>query len=71
MTVKIITDMGAPLILDADDGETLNIGRYGVWSDDGRKAEVIATGDDLDRLQSKYGPGLEVVPLTLPAKEDA
>jgi len=61
MTTDFITDMGEPLTLSSDNGETICLSRYGVWSDQGRrKAEVLEIGDDLEALQAKYGPGLPV-----------
>ena len=58
-----ITDMGGPLATVGPKGEE-NIGRYGVWDGRGRrKPEVVATGDDLQKLQREYGPGLPVIRL--------
>ena len=58
-----ITDMGRPLVTVGPKGEE-NIGRYGVWDGRGRrKPEVVATGDDLQKLQREYGPGLPVIRL--------
>jgi len=59
---KFITDMGGPLVATTDKGTEINIGRYGVWD----RGEVIDTGDDLDALQEKHGPGIKVV--ALPAR---
>lgn len=59
-----ISDFGHPLSATYENGTEQNIGRYGVWSGKGRrKPEVIDTGDDLQALQRKYGPGLRVVRL--------
>lgn len=59
-----ITDMGKPLVTVDSNGKQENIGRYGVWDGRGRrKPEVVATGNDLRKLQREYGPGLPVVRL--------
>ena len=59
-----ITDMGGSLVTAGPDGKRENIGRYGVWDGRGRrKPEVVATGDDLRKLQREYGPGLPVIRL--------
>jgi len=68
MKRKFITDMGAPLVsTDSATGESLNIGRYGVWDYIGHhsgKSEVIACGDDLAALQAEYGPNLSIYVFT-------
>ena len=70
---RFITDMGGPVIATEHGflpngepvGETLNIGRYGVWKDQGRgKPECFASGDDLSALQTEHGPDLPVLPLS-------
>ena len=63
---KVITDFGySPILVDTATGEETNIGRFGVWVVDRRysKDEVIDTGDNLEALQEKHGPGLEVYPI--------
>lgn len=62
---RFITNAGHPVILrDMSTGEEIDIGQYGVWDDAGRrKLEVIATGNDLDKLQAEYGPDLPVFDL--------
>jgi hypothetical protein len=54
----LITDLGYSLVLTDQDGNEENLGRYGVWDEDG----CIDCGDDLDALQAEHGPGLRVVP---------
>lgn len=39
----------------------MHIPRYGVWERIRGKHECVDVGDDLDKLQAKYGPDLEVV----------
>lgn len=69
--MRYISDMGGPVAVTTiarnDDKEVVveevtNIGRYGVWAWDEskHKFQVIACGDDLDGLQRKYGPDLQV-----------
>lgn len=58
-----ITDMGESPVLTADDGSTITLGRYGVWAWNGRKHEVVETGDDLVELQRKHGIDSEPVRL--------
>ena len=66
MSGDFITDMGGPLVMTREErsgegpAEPVNIGRYGVWRAGPRKANVVATGDDLEALQAEYGPGLPV-----------
>jgi len=63
MKAAFITDFGQSLTAkDAETGEVkMTIARFGVWGEMGRgKPEVIETSDDLDYLQAKHGPGLEV-----------
>ena len=57
-----ITDFGhATSWEDANTKTRVELPRYGVWSDEGRKKpEVVEVGDDLDALQRKYGPDLPV-----------
>jgi hypothetical protein len=54
--------MGARQELVSDSGGKITLPRYGVWvfSASRRKFEVAETSDDLDALQKKYGPGLQV-----------
>ncbi len=58
-----ITDFGQEMKAQSD-GETINIGRYGVWKYDAAKGkhQVVDTGDDLEELKKKHG-NLRVVPL--------
>lgn len=48
-------------------GQTINVGRYGVWKYDAAKGkhQVVDTGDDLEELKKKHGD-LKVVPLNQP-----
>lgn len=63
MKAKYITNMGIPLIVVHEaTGEQTNIGRYGVWDREG----CFDTGDDLEALQHKHGPGLPVLDLRKP-----
>lgn len=59
---RFITNAGSLLLArDSRTGEEIDIGQYGVWDDAGRrKPEVIATDNDLDKLQAEYGPDLPV-----------
>ncbi len=61
-----ITDMGESPVLTADDGSTITLGRYGVWKWNGRKHEVVETGDDLAELQRRHGIYGEPVRLRRP-----
>ncbi len=58
---KFITDLGTShIVRHADGTEFCRLGRYAVWSDEGRrKPEVIVQSDDLEELQREHGP-LEV-----------
>lgn len=60
-----ISDMGESPVLTADDGSTITLGRYGVWAWNGRKHEVVETGDDLEALKRKHGVAGEPVRLRL------
>ncbi len=66
----IISDLGhSPTLTNTDTGDEIRVGRYGVWANDARgKAEVIDCSDDLEALQAKHGPGLEIYqfPSSLP-----
>ena len=66
--MKFITDMGGPIVVTDETGEETNIGRFGVWDTSGPKPHVIDTGDDLQELQRKYGPG---IPVQLPLFPEA
>jgi len=64
--MKIITDLGqSPVLINPATGEIHALGRFGVWVVNRRyeKDEVIDTGDDLEALQDKHGPGLTVYPI--------
>lgn len=55
---RFITDMGHPLVVkDQESGDGRDIGRYGVWE----RGDVIDCGSNLEALQDKYGPGLDVI----------
>lgn len=60
-----ITDLGFAPKLRSESEEQYDLGRYGVWVYDTSrlKYQVAATSNDLDALQKKYGPDLEVCPL--------
>ena len=51
-----ISDMGTNTELKSDDGSTMMLPRYGVWSRRkwGGKAGVVDVSDDLAGLQEKY-----------------
>lgn len=57
-----ITDLGSSMVRTTDTGEEMKLPRYGVWlySTSRGKYQVEETSDDLDALQKKYGPGLQV-----------
>lgn len=55
-----VTDLGGAVSAVCNDEsgkpvETLEVGRYGVWSSRGGRAEVIESGDDLALLCGKFG----------------
>ena len=58
-----ITDFGQEMKAHGS-GQTINVGRYGVWKYDAAKGkhQVVDTGDDLEELKKKHGD-LKVVPL--------
>ena len=59
MTTKFITDMGRPIPFTLTGGPTEVLPRYGVWDTSSRgNPEVIDTGNSLEELQAKHGPGL-------------
>ena len=50
------TDIGeAEVFLFDDVGERLRVPRYGIWADTGRGYEILATGDDLEKLRKQFG----------------
>lgn len=60
---KCITDFGKSHPLTTPDGKVFDtLPRYAVWSNTGRKDEVIETSNDLKYLKKKYGD-LPVIPI--------
>lgn len=65
--MKFITDAGTNFVMEnMATGEKKVLDRYGVWEDKGPgTATVIEVGPDLDALQAKHGPDLQVFDMTL------
>lgn len=54
-TRMIITDIGPDHVaVNTETGETLDFGRYGVWSMVNGRLGVIESGNDVDALLVKY-----------------
>ena len=62
--MKFITDIGEAAFVKDDEGNLVDLGRYGVWTDEGlHEPTVIDVSTDLEALQAKHGPNLQVIVL--------
>jgi hypothetical protein len=52
---RFFTDLGESITMENEAGERVCIGRFGYWTNESGKNEVVANADSLEKLQTLYG----------------
>lgn len=52
---EFFTDLGESVTMESETGEKVCIGRYGYWTNESGKNEVVANSDSLEKLKTLYG----------------